>query len=155
MKKLWIAIMVTVLCVASAGLSPAAEQKGKTSRTEAKALVEKAAAYIKANGKEKAFVEFSNPKGKFAKNDLYVFAIGFNGVFLAHGANQSLIGKNQLQSKDENVRLVTIGLIETAQKGGGWYDYKWPNPLSGKMQKKSSYIYKVDDSVFIGCGVYN
>jgi len=153
MKKIWIAIMVVVLGVATAGLSPAAEQKG--SRTEAKALVEKAAAYIKANGKEKAFVEFSNPKGRFTNKELYVFAIGFNGVFLAHGANQSLIGKNQLQSKDENVRLVTIGLIETAQKGGGWYDYKWPNPLSGKMQKKSSYIYKVDDSVFIGCGVYN
>ncbi len=155
MKKLWIAIIVVILGVSSAALSLAGEQKGKGSRTEAKALIEKAAAYIKANGKEKAFVEFSNPKGRFSKKDLYLFAIGFNGVFLAHGANQSLIGKNQLQSKDENVRLVTIGLIETAQKGGGWYDYKWPNPLSGKMQKKSSYIYKVDDSVFIGCGVYN
>jgi methyl-accepting chemotaxis protein len=145
-------VVVLLLMLAIPVVSLASENKG--TRDEARALVEKAAAYIKANGKEKAFVEFSKPKGKFVNKDLYIFAIGFNGVFLAHGANQSLVGNNQLQSKDENVRLVTIRLIETAQRGGGWYDYKWPNPLTGELQRKSSYIYKVDDSVFIGCGIY-
>lgn len=150
MKKLAIMLVVSLFVLSGAAYAFAAERGTKA---EAKALVEKAAAYIKANGKEKAFVEFSNSKGKFVKKDLYIFAIGFNGVFLAH-QNASLIGKNQLQSTDENVRSVTVGLIETAMKGGGWYDYKWPDPLTKSMRGKSSYIQKVDDTVFIGCGVY-
>ncbi|KAF0219318.1 MAG: hypothetical protein FD174_2017 [Geobacteraceae bacterium] len=151
MKKLSVMLLVNLFVLGGFASAFAAERGTKT---EAKALVEKAAAYIKTNGKEKAFVEFSNPKGKFVKKDLYIFAIGFNGVFLAHGLDQTLIGKNQLQSTDENVRSVTVGLIETAMKGGGWYDYKWPDPLTKKMRGKSSYIQKVDDTVFIGCGVY-
>lgn len=151
--KRFVSIVVAGLLLMMTSAAMAASD-GKGTKAEAKALVEKAIAYIKAHGKEKAFVEFSNPKGPFVKGDLYIFAVGFNGVFLAHGADPSLIGKNQLQSKNENVRLVTIGLIETAQKGGGWYNYKWPNPKTHVMQRKSSFIKKVDDSVFIGCGVY-
>ena len=150
MRKLTVVLLLNLFVLGGAACAFAAERGTKA---EAKALVEKAAAYIKANGKEKAFVEFSNPKGKFVKKDLYIFAIGFNGVFLAH-QNSSLIGKNQLQSTDVNVRSVTVGLIETAMKGGGWYDYKWADPLTKTMRSKSSYIQKVDDTVFIGCGVY-
>jgi methyl-accepting chemotaxis protein len=150
MKKLFVMLLVNLFVLGGVASAFAAE---RGTRTEAKALVEKAAAHIKAVGKEKAFVDFSNPKGKFAKKDLYVFAIGFNGVFLAH-INPALIGNNQLKSKDENVRSVTVGLIETAMKEGGWYDYRWPDPLTKKMRAKSSYIQKVDDTVFIGCGVY-
>lgn len=151
MKTILTTVAVILCLTASVAM---AATGGKGTREEAKALVEKAAAYVKEHGKEKAFVEFSNPKGKFVKKDLYIFAVGFNGVFLAHGSDPSLVGKNQLQSKDENVRFVTIGLIDTAQKGEGWYDYKWPHPKTKVMQKKSSYIKKVDDTVFIGCGVY-
>jgi methyl-accepting chemotaxis protein len=150
MKKLSVTLLVNLLLLGAVTSAFAAERGTKA---EAKALVEKAAGYIKANGKEKAFVEFSNPKGKFAGKDLYIFAIGFNGVFLAH-LDPTLIGKSQLQSKDENVKSVTVGLIETAMKGGGWYDYKWQDPLTKKMRNKSSYIQRVDDTVFIGCGVY-
>jgi len=150
MKKLTVMLLLNLFVLGGAACAFAAERGTKA---EAKVLVEKAAAYIKANGKEKAFVEFSNPKGKFVKKDLYVFAIGFNGVFLAH-QNPPLIGKNQLQSTDKNVQSVTVGLIETAMKGGGWYDYKWMDSLTNTMRSKSSYIQKVDDTVFIGCGVY-
>ncbi len=37
-------------------------------------MVEKAAAYVQANGKEKALKEFNNPKGQFVKGELYIFA---------------------------------------------------------------------------------
>ena len=151
--KRFVVSVVAVLLVMTAGVALGAEQKG--SRVQAKALVEKAAAYVRAVGKDKAFVEFSNPRGKFVSRDLYVFAIGINGVFLAHGADPSLVGNNQLQSKSEYVRLATLGLIETSRKGGGWYTYQWPHPTSGKLLKKSSFVQKIDDSVFVGCGVYD
>jgi signal transduction histidine kinase len=67
---------------------------------EAKALVDKAATYVKTEGKEKAFAEFSNPSGKFVDRDLYIFIVDFNGLTLAHGGNAKLVGKNMLELKD-------------------------------------------------------
>ena len=37
--------------------------------------------------------------------------------------------------------------------GNGWVDYKWPNPLSNKIEDKSSYIERMGD-YFVGVGVY-
>jgi len=39
---------------------------------EAKVLGEKAAAYVKANGKEKGAAEIGNAKGQFVKGEMYV-----------------------------------------------------------------------------------
>lgn len=36
---------------------------------DAKAMAEEAAAYMKANGKEKGLAEIQNPQGKFKKGD--------------------------------------------------------------------------------------
>ena len=49
---------------------------------EAKALAEKGAAYVKANGKDKAIAEFNKPDGEFVKGDLYVFLQDFSGLIL-------------------------------------------------------------------------
>jgi signal transduction histidine kinase len=38
-------------------------------------------------------------------------------------------------------------------KGSGWSDYKWTNPVTKKIDPKSTYFQKVDD-VILGCGVY-
>ena len=37
--------------------------------------------------------------------------------------------------------------------GSGWVDYKWPNPITDKIEDKSSYIEKMGD-YFVGVGVY-
>ena len=83
MKKIFVAILVNLLLVS---FSFAA---GGTAN-EAKALMVKAAAFVKAEGKEKAFAEFTKPKGKFVDRDLYIFAVDFNGITLAHGGNAKL-----------------------------------------------------------------
>jgi cytochrome c len=38
-------------------------------------------------------------------------------------------------------------------KGTGWVDYKWVNPVSKKIEPKSTYIQKGDE-YFLGCGIY-
>ena len=121
---------------------------------EATALVKKAIEYIKANGKDKAYAEFNNPKGAFADRDLYIFVNDMNGVMLAHGANAKLIGKNLIELKDsDNVYFVKSFIEVGKTKGKGWVDYKWPNPVSKAMESKSTYIEKYDD-VLVGAGVY-
>ncbi len=44
--------------------------------------------------------------------------------------------------------------IATAKKGGGWVDYKFTNPATGKIQQKTSYVQKLDDNYYAGCGAF-
>jgi signal transduction histidine kinase len=39
------------------------------------------------------------------------------------------------------------------EHGSGWVDYKWPNPVTKKIQTKSAYVVKVNDNV-CGTGYY-
>ncbi|HSR11198.1 MAG TPA: cache domain-containing protein [Thermodesulfobacteriota bacterium] len=124
------------------------------SADEAKSLMGKAVEYVKANGKEKAFSEFSDPKGKFVDRDLYIFAVDFNGITMAHGGNAKLVGKDMLGLKDADGKFFIKEFIDMAKtKGSGWVDYKWVNPVSKGIEKKSTFVQKVDD-YFLGCGIY-
>jgi cytochrome c len=120
---------------------------------EAKAMVGKAAAFIKANGKDKAFKEFTEGT-QFKKDDLYVFVIDMKGMTLAHGGNPKLVGKDMSGLKDADGKLFIKDMIDGATaKGSGWSDYKWTNPVTKKIDPKSTYFQKVDD-VVLGCGIY-
>ncbi len=146
MKKFWISFVVGLFWVTSAFAGGSAD--------EAKGLMAKAVEYVKANGKEKAFSEFTDTKGKFVDRDLYIFAVDFNGVTLAHGGNGKLVGKDMLGLKDADGKFFIKEFIELAKaKGNGWVDYKWVNPVTKAIEKKSTYVYKIDD-YFLGCGIY-
>ena len=121
---------------------------------EAEAMVKKAVALIKVDGKDKAFGEISNPKGKFVDRDLYIFVYDMSGRCVAHGFNQKMIGKDLIEMKDPDGKLYVKERVEIAKtKGKGWQDYKFTNPLSKKLEQKTAYIEKADDLI-VGCGVY-
>lgn len=119
----------------------------------ASALVKKAAAYFKTNGKEKLIAEINNPSGQFVKGELYLFAQNFDGLMLAHGSNPKLVGKNLGGVKDSDGKLFFQEFVKTAKQGGGWVDYKWTNPVSKKIESKTTYVYSLGD-IFVGCGIY-
>lgn len=121
---------------------------------DATAIVKKAVTYIKDNGKEKAFAEFNNPAGAFTKGELYIFVSDMQGKMLSHGANSKLIGKNLIDLKDADGKLFVKDYTDLAKaKGSGWVDYKWVNPNSKAIDKKSTYVEKTDD-VIVGAGIY-
>jgi cytochrome c len=141
-------VMVMALVVCIGGASAGQKQD------EAKALVKKAVVFLKENGKEKAFAEFSNPTGKFVKGELYILVFDPKGTMLAHGANQKLIGKDLFDMKDADGNYLTRDIINVAKKGGGWTsDYKWTNPVSKKIETKITYVEPVGD-LAVGCGIY-
>lgn len=152
MKKL---LAILALGLATLGFNQSALAAGeKGTADEAVALAKKAAAYIKANGKEKAYAEFNNPNGQFKDRDLYIFVVDFNGKTLAHGANVKLVDKNMAELKDADGKLFVKEFIDVAKsKGRGWVDYKWPNPVTKAIEAKTSYVEKVDDTL-VACGVY-
>ncbi|MFT5532098.1 MAG: cytochrome c [Burkholderiaceae bacterium] len=154
MKYLLKSFVLSLFALLMTSAALAAE---KGSRDEAVALVKKAAAYLKENGKEKAFAEFSRTDGPFVDRDLYIFAYsaGGDGTNLAHGANPKLIGKNLLDLRDADGKAIVKNFIEVANSkaGSGWVDYKWANPLTKAIEAKTSYVEKVGD-VILGSGVY-
>jgi cytochrome c len=121
---------------------------------EAEALVKKAVAFIKANGNDKAYEEFTNGK-QFKDRDLYIFAYDFAGKNLAHGANPKLVGKDLSGLKDPDGKMILPPLVEIAKtKGKGWSEsFKFRNPVTEKMEPKVVYVERVGD-VFLGCGIY-
>jgi signal transduction histidine kinase len=151
MKRLMALSVVAVLlsCLAVPGFVFA-----KGTAAEAEAMVKKAVEFYKANGKQKALAEISNPKGQFVKEDLYIFTLDMNGVVTGHGANEKLINKDMSGLKDVDGKLFIAECLKIAkEKGKGWVDYKWSNPTTNKVEPKSTYFEKVDDIVF-ACGIY-
>lgn len=121
---------------------------------EAKAMAEKAVAYFKANGKDKAVAAFNDPQGEFVKGDLDIFLMDSNFNTVAHGGTNKLVGKNVGQLKDADGKLFMQEMGKKASDGGGWVDYKWSNPNTKKVQAKSTYILPVEGGLFLRCGIY-
>lgn len=146
-KRLFAALLIN-LALIGAAFSATPEQ--------AKTLVEKALAYVKANGTEKAYKEFNTPGSQFFDGELYIFAYDMQGNNLALGGNPKMTGKNLLDMKSADGKFVIKDFIEIVKtKGEGWYDYKWSNPETKKIQDKSSYIKKIPGTeAFVGCGFY-
>jgi cytochrome c len=121
------------------------------------ALIDKGIDYIKKNGTEKAYSEFSSPKGQFVEGELYLFVLDKTGLTLAHGGNAALVGKNNYDLKDVDGIYFIRELIKIAiAKGNGFFEYKWTNPATKKVQKKRSYIKVIPDvpDTYIFSGYY-
>ncbi|HJW57517.1 MAG TPA: methyl-accepting chemotaxis protein [Burkholderiaceae bacterium] len=117
-------------------------------------MVKRAIAYLQTNGKERAFAEFSKPSAEFKHRDLYINVIDMRGNTMAHGEKKELIGKNLFALKDADGKQFIQEFINVASsKGSGWVDYRWPNPVTGVIESKSTYVEKIGDNV-IGCGIY-
>src|SRR4051812_6092426 len=73
----------------------------KGSADEAVAMVKRAVALIKSDGKEKAFAAIADPANTaFHDRDLYIYVYDLNGVALAHGNNPKMVGKPLIGLKD-------------------------------------------------------
>ncbi len=150
MKKFSVVLLTVGILLSSALLSYAGEGKEK----QAQEMVQKAIAYIKEVGREKALAEISNKKGRFTVKDTYVFVNKLDGTVLAHGQFPQWVGKNHMDIKDESQTKFVKQMIELVKKSdSGWVSYDFMNPVTKKVQKKRTYVEKYQDIV-VGCGYY-
>jgi len=151
MKKVMVVGLMGLFLILGASLSLASEAGTKE---EAVAMVKKAVDYIKANGRDKAFEEFSNPQGKFVDRDLYIVVYDMNMKCLAHGQKKSMVGKELLDFKDvDGKEYMKERQALMKANNTAWQEYKFTNPVSKKIEPKEMYLEKFEDIV-IGCGVY-
>ena len=148
--KQFVAVMLAAAF--AAGIGVAGEKRGTPA--EAETLVKRAIAFVKSNGKEKAFAEFSDPKGKFVEGDLYIFVYDMTGKCLAHGGNARMVGKDLIDLKDADGKSFVKERVDIASSAGkGWQNYKWNNPAVNKIENKTAYIEKYEDFI-VGSGAY-
>lgn len=137
-----------------AALCTLASAQSKGSKDEAVAMVKKAVAYIKANGRDKAFAEISNTQGMFVDRDLYVVVYDMQGNCLAHGANAKQVGKNLMELRDPDGKYFVKERVELGKTNASfWQNYKFSNPQTKLIEPKAMYMERVDD-LLVGCGAY-
>ena len=125
--------------------------------SKAEALVKDAIAFAKKNGKVKLLEATSLPSGAFhlKKGDsLYLFIYDVKGLCLAHGSRAPLVGLNRFDAKDPDGKFYVREMIANAKtKGKGWTEYKYPDPKTGKVELKSTFVMLHEDMV-ICAGAY-
>jgi cytochrome c len=126
-------------------------------KTKAEKFVKDAVALAKKSGKDALLRETSQATGRFHMqkgSNLYLFIYNLEGVCVAHGSKPVLVGMNRLDSKDPDGKFYVKEFINTVKtKGKGWVDYKYPDPATGKIQPKSTYVERCDDMV-VCAGAY-
>jgi cytochrome c len=125
------------------------------SKDEAVAMVKRVEDMFASAGAETTFKAVSDKStASFHDRDLYPFIYDLSGRCVAHGARPALIGKNLLDLKDQDGKYLIREMVSIARgPGSGWVNYKWPNPISNKIEDKASYVEKMGD-YFVGVGVY-
>ncbi|HEX7982662.1 MAG TPA: cache domain-containing protein [Duganella sp.] len=151
MKRfLQMVVMMTAFAVGAAGAADAE----RASANDAVAMVKKVIADMKKLGKEKVIQDIQAQTPQYRDRDLYVSVGTLDGINLTNGNNAKMAGKNVLDLKDVDGKLITRERIEIAKtKGSGWLEYKWPDPVTKAVQKKSMYVERYEDMT-IACGVY-
>ncbi len=145
--------IVTAVVIA-AGVSFPAWCGEFATKDEAVAMVNKAVAFYKKEGAEKAFAAFDKKPGDFTDRDLYVLVYSTSGKVLAHGANVKLIGKDMSEATDVDGKpYVKERMALAAKQKTFWQDYKFVNPVTKKIEPKQAYC-DVEGTAIICSGVY-
>jgi cytochrome c len=133
--------------------SPA--ETGRGTPAEAKAMLQQAVAHYNSVGRKQALADFTAKKSPFADRDLYVACIGSDHRESANGGYPSLVGTSADAMKDADNKPLGRTIWDMASsKGEGSVEYRWHNPVSGKIERKVFFVQKVGDDA-CGVGAYN
>jgi hypothetical protein len=146
LRKLVVAALASILIAGGA----LAQAKFGTA-DEAKAMLEKAVAAIKAD-KAKALDMFLKGEGGFKDRDLYPFCFNISDGKVLVTQAKTFIGMDVKTIKDKNGKAFGEEMYETAQQEGKITEvsYMFPRPGETEPVQKISYVTRVGD---VGCGV--
>jgi signal transduction histidine kinase len=136
--------IITAALAAALGVALTARAGEFGTSQEAKAMLEKATAALKADP-AKALQMFTKGEGGFKDRDLYPFCGGPDGMFTAH---PTLVGKSLKDLKDKTGKPLGQEIYKAAKEGSiSEVSYMWPRPGTTDPVQKVSYVTKVGDQV--------
>ncbi|MBI3231400.1 MAG: cache domain-containing protein [Burkholderiales bacterium] len=152
LRRLFVAMLVGISFL---GYSTATLADERATKEEAVAMVKKAVAFYKANGKEKSFEAMSDQKGQFRDRELFMIVLDSKGNVLAHTAMKKMINQNIMELRDTNGVYIIKSFFKAVEKSdSGWSDeYFFMNPALQKMEFKRTYVEKFDNILF-ACGYH-
>ena len=124
------------------------------SREELKTFVEEAYSHALVTGKDKALSEFMDLNSSWVRGDVYIFAQDFNGTALCLPYLPKEVGTNRMDIQNDQGVYINREMRALAMNGSGFYEYRWINPISNQSEAKVSYVSKVDDTWWLGAGIY-
>jgi len=144
-------LIVSVVGAAALALSANAFAQGQFgSAAEAKAMLEKAVAEIKAN-EAAALAKFNKGEGGFKDRDLYVFCFDMNARKMTAHVNQSLIGAAPGDIKEKDGSPLGEKVVAAMKEGTiSTVSYNFPKPGTTEPVAKESYVTRIGNQ---GCGV--
>ncbi|MBU3916181.1 cache domain-containing protein [bacterium] len=118
-------------------------------------FVKEAVYYAKIYGKKAALDEYKDKNGLFVRGELYIYAYDQKCRVLSHGANPDLIGKDLSMLEDSRGTLFIKEMVKQIDhKGKGWLKFFWFHPATKRITPKLGYFEKVDNTWWIGSGIY-
>jgi len=145
--------LIAAVTAASTGL-PVMASDERAKPDEAKAMLVKAMAHIKAVGRDKAFADFMTKPGPWVDRDLYITVFDMSSKTLAHGPTARMVGKDNINLQDGNGKFHVKERLEIAKaKGKGQQEFAFLNPMTKQIEPKLMFFERMDDIV-VACGAY-
>lgn len=124
-------------------------------KDQLRGFVEECKAFAQIYGKKEALLEIKKKDGIFQRGELYIYAYDFNCVVLSHGLNTGLIGSDLTNLKDPTGKAIILEMTNSLKKQtNGWLKFHWFHPQTGEVKPKLGYFTKVDNTWWIGSGIY-
>ncbi|MFZ3289222.1 MAG: cache domain-containing protein [Telluria sp.] len=142
------------IALSAALVSSGVRAQEHASAKDAEAMVKKGITFLKANGNEKGYAEITSKQSQFKDRDLYLVVYGLDGKVWAHGANEKMVGRVLIDLKDVDGKEFVRERTQLGKtKATFWQDYKFTNPVSKKVEPKSMYCERLEETVVCG-GIY-
>jgi len=88
-------------------------------------------------------------------DDGYFYAYTHDGLNLVHAAQPALVGRDMYDFQDSSGNYLIQNLIRIADNGGGYYQYLWQQPSTGREVDKVGYVEQIEDWQWMfGTGLY-
>ncbi|WP_322614709.1 cache domain-containing protein [Pseudomonas sp. BIC9C] len=116
----------------------------RASAEQAMALLNKAATDL-AKDEKGTLTAINSLKGGYLQDDLYVFVVDPDTQrYVAHGTNLRLVNTDFSKIADPEGKPVGEPILALlARQDDGEYEYRWKNPVTGKVENKHAYLKKV------------
>lgn len=116
----------------------------RASAEQAMALLNKASTDL-ARDEKGTLTAINSLKGGYLQDDLYVFVVDLDTKrYVAHGTNLRLINTDFSKINDPEGKPVGKPILALISgQDYGEYEYRWKNPVTGKVEDKHAYLKKI------------
>ena len=98
---------------------------------------------------ENVFEEINEGGDDYVYGEVYVYALGVDGINRAHATRPDIVGTDRLQRQDSTGLFYIQALLEKVTSEGIWFHYRFWSPVTEKEESKRIWAVKFDDIVWV------